>query len=64
MSKYEPRFTSYYNSSGSVAWVTAMIVRIDRDCNESVIRSYRSRRFKTLAAAQKSTSAHIKKISQ
>ncbi len=62
MSKYEPRFTNYYISTGAVASVCALIVRIDRDGQESVIHSYRARHFRTRAAAEKSTAAYIAKI--
>ena len=40
----------------------ALIVRIDRDGQENVIHGYKGRHFKTLAAAQKSTSAYMGKM--
>jgi len=57
MSKYESRISrtaprEYY----------ALIVRIDRDGQESVIHGYKGRHFKTLAAAQRSTRKYIDKI--
>ena len=40
----------------------AMIVRVDRDGQESVIHGYKSRFFATRKAAEKSTSTYIAKI--
>ena len=40
----------------------AMIVRVDRDGEESVIHGYRSRCFKTRKAAERSTNNHIAKF--
>lgn len=62
MSKYEPRITPYFGWNGVPVNFHALIVRIDRDGQESVINSYRSRAFKTRAAAEKSTAAYIAKI--
>lgn len=53
MSKYEARITKQDNS------FYALIVRIDRNGDENVIHGYEGRFFKTLKAAQKSTSAYI-----
>jgi len=41
----------------------ALIVRIDRDGEENVINGYEGRHFKTLKAAEKSTSNYIAKMS-
>jgi demethoxyubiquinone hydroxylase (CLK1/Coq7/Cat5 family) len=41
----------------------ALIVRVDRDGEESVIHGYKGRHFKTLMAAEKSTSNYIAKMS-
>ena len=56
MSKHEARITK---SNGDFY---AFIVRIDRDGQESVINGYNGRHFKTIKAAQKSTSAYIAKM--
>lgn len=53
MSKYEARITKQDDS------FYALVVRIDRDGEESVIHGYEGRFFKTLKAAQKSTSNYI-----
>lgn len=54
MSKYEARIRKQDDS------FYALIVRIDSDNQESVIHGY-SRFFKTLKAAEKSTSDYINK---
>lgn len=41
----------------------ALIVRIDRDGQENVIRGYKPRHFKTRANAEKSTQNYMKKWS-
>jgi hypothetical protein len=56
MSKYEARI----NKQGNEFY--ALIVRIDYDGEENVIHGYKGRFFKTMKAAQKSTSNHIGKI--
>lgn len=56
MSNYQPRI--FKNADGDFF---ALIVRVDRDGEESVIHGY-SRHFKTLAAAEKSTAKHIAKV--
>jgi hypothetical protein len=56
MSNYQARIRE--NADGDFY---ALIVRIDRDGEESVIHGYRGRHFKTLKAAQKSTANYIKK---
>lgn len=53
-SKYEARITQ--NADGAFY---AYIVRIERDGEEFVINTYKSRHFSSLKAAEKSTSAHI-----
>ena len=40
----------------------SMIVRIDKDGQEHVLRGYKSRFFKTLAGAQKSTQKYISQL--
>lgn len=40
----------------------ALIVRIDRDGQESVIHGYKGRHFSTIKAAEKSTASYIAKI--
>lgn len=57
MSNYQPRITK--SSDGEFY---ALIVRIDRDGQESVIHGYKGRHFKTLKAAEKSTSTYISKL--
>lgn len=56
MSKYEARISK----QGSEFY--ALIVRIDRDGEENVIHGYTGRFFKTLKAAQKSTSSYIARM--
>lgn len=53
MSKYEARITKQEDS------FYALIVRIDRDGEETVIHGYNGRFFATLKAAQKLTSDYI-----
>ena len=55
MSKYEPRITK--DSEGSFY---ALVVRIDRDGEESVIHGYKGRHFASHKAALKSTTRYIK----
>lgn len=55
MSNHQPRFNKY--SDGSVY---ALIVRIDRDGQEHVLRGF-ARHFKSLAAAEKSASNYMAK---
>jgi len=55
MSKYEARISKSNDS------FYALIVRIDRDGEESVIHGYNGRHFTTMARAEKSTSAYIAK---
>lgn len=57
MSKHEARITE--TSEGRFYTV---IVRIDRDGQESVIRGYDARSFATRKAAEKSTSDYIAKM--
>lgn len=57
MSKYQAKITN--TSDGSFY---ALIVRVDRDGEESVIHGYKGRHFSTMKAAEKSTSAYIAKI--
>jgi len=56
MSNYQPRI--HKNAEGDFF---ALIVRVDRDGEESVVIGY-SRHFKTLAAAEKSTAKFIARI--
>ncbi len=56
MSKHEPRISK--NADGEFY---ALVVRIDRDGEESVIHGYRGRHFKTEKAALKSTTNYINK---
>lgn len=56
MSKYEARITKQADS------FYALIVRVDRDGEENVIHGYEGRFFKTMKAAQKSTSNYIAKM--
>lgn len=56
MSKYEARIKKQADS------FYALIVRVDRDGEENVIHGYKGRFFKTMKAAQKSTSNYIAKI--
>lgn len=56
MSNYQARITE---SNGSFY---ALIVRIDRDGQESVIHGYKGRHFATAKAAEKSTSAYLTKM--
>ena len=58
MSKHEARISE--NSNGFYA----LIVRIDRDGQESVIHGYKGRHFATRQAAEKSTAKHMDKISK
>lgn len=55
MSKYEPRFSK--KSDGSVF---ALIVRIDRDGEESVVGGF-AKFFQSMAAAEKSAAKYIAK---
>jgi hypothetical protein len=56
MSRYEPRI----NKEGDYFY--ALIVRVDADGEESVIRGYKGRHFKTKEGAIKSTAKHIKEF--
>jgi len=58
MSNYKAKISD--NGDGSFY---ALIVRIDRDDQEQVIRGYDGRFFKSIKAAEKSTAAYIAKIS-
>ena len=58
MSNYQARVTESADAS-----FFALIVRIDRDGQENVLRSYKGRHFTTHKAAEKSTARHIAKIS-
>lgn len=55
MSRYQARIT--HNAEGFFT----LIVRVDYDGEEQVIHGYKSRYFKTRAAAEKSTAKHIEK---
>jgi hypothetical protein len=57
MNNYQARISK--NADGDFY---ALVVRVDRDGQESVIHSYKGRHFATLKAAEKSTSAHIAKL--
>ena len=57
MSKHESRITK--NADGSFY---ALIVRIDRDGQESVLHGYKGRHFSTEKAATKSIAAYIAKM--
>ena len=57
MSNYQARITK--TAEGGFF---ALIVRIDRDGEESVIHGYNGRHFATVKAAEKSTSAYLSKI--
>ena len=57
MSKHQARITA--TAEGSFY---ALIVRIDRDGEESVIHGYKGRHFATRKAAEKSTAAYIAKL--
>lgn len=57
MSNYQARITAAADGS-----FYALIVRVDRDGQESVIHGYKGRHFATVKAAQKSTAAHIAKV--
>jgi hypothetical protein len=54
------QYKSVISQSGN--GIYAMIVRVDRDGEESVIHGYAGRFFKTVKAAEKSTSAYIAKF--
>jgi hypothetical protein len=56
MSKYEARI----RKTGDNFY--ALIVRIDKDGEESVIHGYKGRHFSTMKAAEKSTAAYLAKI--
>ena len=56
MSRYQPRISK--NSDGSFY---ALVVRVDRDGQESVIYGYKGRHFATTKAAEKSTAKYIEK---
>lgn len=55
MSKYEPRIRA---NDGSFY---ALIVRVDKDGQESAIHGYKGRHFASEKAALKSTTSYIKK---
>lgn len=57
MSKHEARIRKTADNN-----FYALIVRLDRDGEESVIHGYKGRHFKTLEAAQKSTNSYIAKM--
>ena len=57
MSQYEARISK--NADGEFY---ALIVRIDRDGQASVIHGYKGRHFATMKAAKKSTDAYISKM--
>ena len=57
MSTYKPAITKTPDND-----FYALVVRIDKDGQENVIHSYKGRHFKTMKAAEKSTSAHIAKF--
>ena len=57
MSNYQARIKKNADSD-----FYAIIVRIDRDGQETVIRGYKGRHFATLKAAEKSAAAYIAKM--
>lgn len=57
MSRHEARITGNPEKG-----FFALIVRIDKDGEESVIHGYKSRTFDTRAAAESSTAAYIRKM--
>ena len=64
MSKHEARISRHEAriSRHADGKFYALVVRIDRDGQESVIHGYKGRHFATLKAAEKSTAAHIAKL--
>jgi len=54
MSKHEARLTTYKDGT-----VYAMIVRIDRDGEESVITTYKARHFTNRTRAERSTAKYL-----
>jgi hypothetical protein len=57
MSNYQPRITK--QSDGEFY---ALIVHIDKNGRENVIRGYKDRTFKTMKAAEKSVNAYISNL--
>ena len=57
MSNYQDRTTE--SADGDFY---ALVVRVDKDGQESVIHGYKGRHFATRKAAEKSTAAHIAKL--
>lgn len=55
-SRHEARISESNDSS------YALIIRIDRDGEESVIHGYKGRHFKTRKAAERSTAKYIAKL--
>lgn len=56
MANYQPRITE--DAEGSFY---ALIVRVDRDGQESVIHGYKGRHFATRKAAERSTAKYLEK---
>jgi hypothetical protein len=59
MSKYNSKI-----SKDATGKFNAMVIRIDRDGQTSVVGHYNARYFATLKAAEKSTAAYITKFCQ
>lgn len=57
MTKYEARIT--HDGTGKFY---ALCVRVDKDGEETVLRGYEGRYFKTQKAAEKSTSKYLTRI--
>jgi len=55
--RYQPRITAQQDQS-----FYAMIVRVDSDGSENVIRGFKCRTFATVKAAERATAKHIERF--